>query len=158
MTKRLAAIFLLIFSLCMTDLLAQPGGRPGGGPGGGWGGGRPGGGYPGQRPGGQGGFNNRPNDQRANTVKQKKVRQGSTFKVVGSLRDSTTNEFLPYLNVAVLDIEDSSMVKGGTSNYDGLFELTGIHAGNYLLRISGFGYKTTFRKFNVENNTALEPY
>lgn len=156
MYRRLIAFFFVVLSFTFTDLYAQPGGRPGGG----WGGGRPGGGYPrqgqpgSQRP-GEGSFNNRPNDQRANSVKQKKVREGSTFKVVGSLRDSTSNEFLPYLNVAVLDAADSTMVKGGTSNYDGLFELTGIPAGDYLLRISGFGYKTLYRTVSVANNTAL---
>ena len=154
MFKRLCAVVLILTSFCIADLYAQPGGPGGRPPGGGWGGGRPGG-RPGQRPRDDGGFSNQPNDQRAHTIKQKKAREGSTFKVVGSLRDSTTNEFLAYLNVAVLDTADSSMVKGGTSNLDGLFELSGIHAGHYLLRISGVGYKTLYHPFTVENNTAL---
>ena len=147
------SVLVFLLSLCVTDLYAQPGG-PGGRPGGGFPGGRPPMGRPGQRP-PDGGWGNRQNDQKAESIKQKKVREGSTFKVVGSLRDSVSKEFLAYVNVAVLDTADSTMVKGGTTNLDGYFELSGIPAGGYMLRVSGFGYKTLYKQFTVENNTAL---
>lgn len=141
--RHIVAIILCIF--LTANLFAQPGG---GHPGGGF----PGGGHPpmGGRP-----YGPRPGDQRAQSVKQKKVRSGSTFKVVGSLRDSTNNEFLAYTNVAILDSLDSSMVKGGTTNLDGLFEISGVPAGNYILRVTGIGYRTLYRPISVENNTAL---
>ena len=154
----LSVLSLLVISLALStsDLLAQPGGpggRPGGGPGG-FPGGRPPMGRPGQRP--DGNYqNNRPNDQKAQNVKQKKAREGSTFKVVGSLRDSVSKEFLAYVNIAVLDSVDSLMVKGGLTNLDGYFEIAGVPAGSYLLRVSYVGYKTLYKYFKVENNTAL---
>ncbi len=96
------------------------------------------------------------NDQNAQQVKQKKkVKEGDTFKVVGSLRDSVSGEFLAFVNVAVLDSVDSSFVKGASTNFDGLFEVTEVPAGAYLLRISAIGYQNRLIPFRVENNTAL---
>ncbi len=151
--KRFLQVAILLLSLVTVyDMVAQPGGGfPGGRPhGGGFPGGRPPGGRPGQN-----GPNMRPDDAKAQNVRQKKVREGSTFKVVGSLRDNDTKEFLAYANVAVLDSADSSMVKGGLTNLDGYFEITGVPAGSYLLRVSYVGYKTLYQPFKVENNTAL---
>lgn len=131
---------------------AQPGG-PGGGPGG-----RPpmGGGRPGQRPGGNRDWSQMGDSQQASQVKQKKkVKAGDTFKVVGSLRDSVSGEFLAFVNVAVLDSADSSFVKGASTNFDGLFELTEVPQGAYLLRVSAIGYQNRLVPFRVSNNTAL---
>lgn len=94
--------------------------------------------------------------QQASQVRQKKkVREGDKFKVVGSLRDSVSGEFLPFVNVAVLDSVDSSFVKGATTNFDGLFEVTDVPQGAYLLRISAIGYSSVMIPFTVANNTAL---
>ena len=129
-------LFSAILSLLLMfdfDVMAQPGG-PGGFPGGGR---SPMGQFPGGRPGGnRPNFNNSADDQKASTVRQKKkVREGSTFKVVGSLRDSVTGEFLPYVNVSILDSVDSTFVKGASTNMDGYFEISDIHAGGYFLRV-----------------------
>ena len=143
----LAAVMLLSASYCE----AQPGG-PGGFPGGrpplgSHGGNRP---RPGQN------WNQMGDSQQASQVKQKKkVKEGDTFKVVGSLRDSVSGEFLAFVNVAVLDSVDSNFVKGGSTNFDGLFELADIPQGAYLLRISAIGYQNRLIPFRVDNNTAL---
>ncbi|MBR5028225.1 MAG: TonB-dependent receptor, partial [Bacteroidales bacterium] len=140
----------LIFSV---TVIAQPGGFPGGPPPGGRpGGGRPEGGFPrGER------FdrNMRNAQEKGQTVKQKKVRSGSTFKVVGTLIDSTKNEPLGFGNVAVLDKEDSSLVRGAATDLYGYFEVTEVPAGEYFLRASYIGYSTRYIPIKVENNTAL---
>lgn len=142
----------MMFLLGMPALEAQPGG-PGGFPGG-----RP---PRGERPQGKPRFpgqdwNNQSNDKNADSVKKKKkVKEGDTFKVVGSLRDSVSGEFLAFVNVAVLDSVDSTFVKGGATNFDGLFEISGVPLGAYLLRISAIGYQNRLIPFKVENNTAL---
>lgn len=142
----------MMILLAMPALEAQPGG-PGGFPGG-----RP---PKGDRPKGTPRFpgqdwNNQGNDKNAEQVKKKKkVKEGDTFKVVGSLRDSVSGEFLSFVNVAVLDSADSSFVKGGATNFDGLFEISGVPLGAYLLRISAIGYQNRLIPFKVENNTAL---
>lgn len=108
------------------------------------------------RPGGSRDWSRMGDDQNASTVKQKKkVKEGDTFKVVGSLRDSVSGEFLAFVNVAVLEAGDSSFVKGAATNLDGLFEVTEVPAGDYLLRISAIGYQNRLVPFKVENNTAL---
>lgn len=141
---------LTMMTVCISYVEAQPGGGPGGRPPMGARGGRPG-----QRPGGQD-WNRMGDSQQASTVKQKKkVKAGDTFKVVGSLRDSTSGEFLAFVNVAVLDSVDSAFVKGGSTNFDGLFEISEVPHGSYLLRISAIGYKNKMIPFRVENNTAL---
>ena len=90
------------------------------------------------------------------TVKQKKkVREGDTFVVAGVLRDAKTGETMPFVNVAVLDSIDSSLVKGGISNMDGVFEISQVPQGAFLLRVSAIGYETYSMPFTVTNNTNL---
>ena len=153
MTGGLMLLFLFISSLTY----AQPGGGPGGG--------RPMGPPP-------GGFNGRPSmserermrknfqaqqaAEKAQQVRQKKkVNEGDLFKVVGTLQDSTNNEPIPYVNVAVLDATDSTMVKGGITDLNGYFELQNIPQGDMLLRVSAIGYVNIYYPFTVSNNTAL---
>ena len=148
---RAMAVAAMIIIAC-GSAAAQPGG-PGGFPGGG----RPGGGRPtGQRPRPGQDWNQMQGSQQAQQVRQKKkVKEGDTFKVVGELRDSVSGEFLSFVNVAVLDSADSSFVKGAATNLDGLFEISGVPAGSYLLRITAIGYRNRLVPFRVSNNTAL---
>ena len=91
--------------------------------------------------------------KKSTTVKQKKL--GGTYKVVGSLIDSSKMEPLMYCNVSLLDSVDSSFVKGATTDLNGYFEVSGVSAGSYLLRISYVGYTSRFLPVHVTNNTAL---
>ena len=153
MTGGMMLLFLFISSLTY----AQPGGGPGSG--------RPMGPPP-------GGYNGRPSmserermrknyqaqqaAEKAQQVRQKKkVNEGDLFKVVGTLQDSTNNEPIPYVNVAVLDATDSTMVKGGITDLNGYFELQNIPQGDMLLRVSAIGYVNIYYPFTVNNNTAL---
>lgn len=151
--KRLAilkSLFLISFSLITVLCMAQP---PGGGPP--PGGRPPGGRFPGGRPpgGDRGGWNT--SEPKTNVKPKKKVRPGDTFIVTGVLRDAKTGEFLPYVNVAVLDSVDSEFVKGGISNMEGVFEISDVPQGAYLLRVSAIGYENFAMPFNVTNNTNL---
>ena len=86
---------------------------------------------------------------------KKKVREGDTFTVAGQLRDADNGELLPYVNLAVLDSIDSTFVKGGISNMDGIFEITDVPQGAFLLRVSAIGYENFVLPFHVSNNTNL---
>ncbi len=131
---------------------AQPGGPGGRPPGGSLGHGN----STRRRPPMTGDWNQMQGNQQAQQVKQKKkVKEGDTFKVVGELRDSASGEFLAFVNVAVLDSADSSFIKGAATNLDGLFEINGVPAGSYLLRITAIGYRNRMVPFTVSNNTAL---
>ena len=114
----------------------------------------------GRPPGGRPPFGDRDrgwNQEQGNTPikKKKRVREGDTFTVVGLLRDADNGEFLPYVNLAVLDSIDSTFVKGGISNIDGRFELTEVPQGAFLLRVSAIGYENFVKPFHVYNNTDL---
>lgn len=150
------AAALLFFLTLAPSVVAQPGG---------FGGGRP----MGPPPGGGG---NRPSmsdreryrrmrqqeqaAEKAQQVRQKKtVKEGDVFKVVGTLQDSVSGEAIPYVNLAVLSAEDTTLVKGGITDLNGYFELTNIPQGNMLLRVSAIGYRNVLIPFTVSNNTAL---
>ena len=150
MTRR--SFFVLLCLVFATIVCAAQPGGPGGRPGG-----RPGGPPPGgERPGGWNPRGDMGNDPRAQQVKQKKtVKAGTTFKVTGQLRDSVSGEGLMFVNAAVLAFEDSSFVKGGSSDERGYFEIDGVPAGKYFLRVSSIGYQTLWKVFEVTNNTAL---
>ncbi len=145
----LRAMFSLFLVLLTVLCMAQP---PGGNGGGRPPGGRPPGGRPpfgGDRQWGQ-------NEGNMPNVKpKKKVREGDTFQVVGVLRDAKTGEYMPYVNVAVLDSIDSEFVKGGISNMDGVFEIDGVPQGSFVLRVSAIGYESYMHPFTVTNNTNL---
>ena len=142
----LLTMVMLLSALCV--MAQPPGGRPPGGP--------PPGGFPGRPPmGGDRGWN--PQQQQQPTVKpKKKVREGATFKVVGLLRDSVAGTPLAYANVAVLDAEDSMLIKGTSANSNGYFEIDGIPQGPCILRIWTFNYTPRHIPFTVKNNTNLD--
>ena len=146
----MALVAIVILSGSYAD--AQPGGPGGRPPGGSLGHGN----STRRRPPMTGDWNQMQGNQEAQQVKKKKkVKEGDTFKVVGELRDSVSGEFLAFVNVAVLDSADSSFVKGAATNLEGLFEIQGIPAGSYLLRITAIGYRNRMVPFTVDNNTAL---
>ena len=99
------------------------------------------------------GQRDRNNSDQQRTVRKKRF--GNTFKVVGTLRDTVSRQPLSYVNVSVLERTDSSFVKGASTDFDGNFELTGVPAGDFFLRVSAIGYQTFYKPFTVENNTAM---
>lgn len=151
--KRAALLKFFIFATLMMSSVIGFAQFPGGG---GPPGGRPPGGRPpgGKFPGGDRRWDQQ-NANKPTVTQKKKVREGDKFTVVGVLLDIKTNEPLPFVNLAVLDSIDSTFVKGGVTNYDGIFELTDIPQGAYLLRVSAIGYETYVHPFNVVNNTDL---
>ena len=145
----LLALLIISALVCEAQFPGGGGGRPPGG--------RPPGGRP---PGGRPPFGDNRGDWNQNQnntpIKQKKkVRVGDTFTVVGLLRDAKTGEFLPYVNLAVLDSIDSTFVKGGISDINGRFELNEVPQGAFLLRVSAIGYENFVKPFHVSNNTDL---
>jgi hypothetical protein len=144
----LKVLFIIALSFSAVLCLAQPpGGRPPGGGGGRHPGGRPP--YGGDRQWGQ-------TESNMPAVKpKKKVREGDTFTVMGVLRDAKTGEFMPYVNLAVLDSVDNEFVKGGISNMEGVFEINGVPQGAFVLRVSAIGYENYLHPFHVTNNTNL---
>lgn len=67
--------------------------------------------------------------------------QVSKVTVSGVVQDQSKTK-LPYVNVVVKNSEDSVFVSGTVTNDEGLFSLTGISPGNYVLELSYLGYNT----------------
>ena len=140
--------FLVLATIILSTMTAMAQFPPGGG------GPPPGGRPPGGRfPGGDRQWNQEV--QQPTVKKKKRVREGDTFTVVGTLLDAKTNEPLPFVNLAVLDSIDTTFVKGGVTNMDGIFELNDIPQGAFLLRVTAIGYESLMYPFNVVNNTEL---
>jgi hypothetical protein len=95
------------------------------------------------------------NEPNMTVRKKKRVREGDTFQVIGLLRDASNDEFLPYVNIAILDSIDSTFVKGGISDINGRFEINEVPQGGMLLRVSAIGYENFVLPFHVSNNTNL---
>jgi outer membrane receptor protein involved in Fe transport len=53
---------------------------------------------------------------------------------------------MPFVNVLVLNSNDSSLIKGAASNDAGYYTIDNIRAGNYILAASMVGYKTTYTR------------
>lgn len=59
------------------------------------------------------------------------------------------------VNIALMNARDSSYVTGRISNYDGLFSITGISSGKYILSFSMMGYKKQYTSVEVNKNQKL---
>lgn len=78
----------------------------------------------------------------------------TSYSLQGSLVDSRF-QALPFTNCVLLKIADSSFAYGTTSDLDGVFSLTGVSSGNYLLRISAVGYETYWQDIAIIQDTNL---
>lgn len=68
--------------------------------------------------------------------------QGTSVNVSGVLRDKTSNESLPFVNLVLKAEQDSTFIAGTVSGEDGRFTLTNVTPGSYVLEISYVGYTT----------------
>lgn len=69
--------------------------------------------------------------------------------VSGSVSDSENQEFLPFVNLIVLQPSDSSFVTGTVANDAGRFSLPNIKTGDYILKASFIGYEDEYLNFRV---------
>lgn len=72
--------------------------------------------------------------------------QGS---VRGKIVDRESNESMPFVNVAVYDKTGGKLLKGAISDEKGLFQITDLPYGEYMLKVTFLGYKELDRDFAV---------
>ena len=102
---------------------------------------RPGGGH---RPGGKaprGGMSPHMKQQQINQTKKSDV---ATYSVSGVLEEEGSKTNLMYANVGVLKVEDSTFVRGASTDDKGKFTITNVPTGEYYLRVSSIGYQSTY--------------
>ena len=69
----------------------------------------------------------------------------STSTVAGTLLDQRTRQPLPFANVLLLHLPDSTLVGSAQTTENGAFTLTGSGAGRYVLRTEALGYQPARR-------------
>lgn len=68
--------------------------------------------------------------------------QTTLVTLSGSVKDKNDKASLPFVNVILKRVQDSSFVTGTVTDDDGIFTLTDVIPGNYLLEASYTGYNT----------------
>lgn len=63
-------------------------------------------------------------------------------EIKGALIDSSTASALPYANIILHNLSDSSFITGVSSRENGEFEISNVSEGSYYLKISFVGYET----------------
>ncbi len=81
--------------------------------------------------------------------------QTASVTLSGTVKETKTNAFLPFVNVTLLTPTDSAFVTGAITNEDGIFLLAGVRPGPYVLRITYIGYKTTAQSVLVGQLSAF---
>lgn len=66
--------------------------------------------------------------------------QTKSVTLSGTITDKNSKITLPYANVILKSVKGDSQIAGTVSNEDGLFTITGIASGNYVLEVSSMGY------------------
>ena len=68
----------------------------------------------------------------------------SVAQIVGIIKDKDQNSPIEYATVVAVSLLDSSKVFGALSGINGSFNIENIPQGSYKLKVSFFGYKSTF--------------
>jgi outer membrane receptor protein involved in Fe transport len=68
--------------------------------------------------------------------------QVSKVTVSGIVLDNQSTLKLPYVNAVIKNVQDSAFVSGTVTSDEGLFSLSGVSPGNYVLELSYLGYST----------------
>ncbi|MBC7695980.1 MAG: TonB-dependent receptor [Burkholderiales bacterium] len=75
--------------------------------------------------------------------------------IKGNVLDSTRNGF-PFVNIALINVINSSNVKGTISNETGKYEFDNVKPGSYLLKFFSIGYLETYSSaFNVDSASQI---
>src|SRR5690554_6496015 len=68
---------------------------------------------------------------------------------ISGIVEDTVSAPIYFANVVLLKANDSTAVKGTSSNLDGFFELKNVNKNQYLLKISFIGYKEIIKPLMV---------
>lgn len=77
------------------------------------------------------------------------------YKISGIVNDAQSGEPIPFANVVLLNMPDSSYVGGIPADVTGHFEMTKLKPGAYLVRVSMVGFQTWGQEVYVSSNLNL---
>lgn len=75
--------------------------------------------------------------------------QYNSVSISGMVKDKNAGQPLAYVNVVLKKVKDSVFVAGTVTNDEGRFALANIKPDNYLLQVSGNGYKNKYQHLYV---------
>ncbi len=75
--------------------------------------------------------------------------------IKGVVVDANTGKTMEYATVTLLNLSDSSMVSGATSNLQGEFEISTRLEGDYLLKFGFIGYDRLYREINIKKDDRI---
>lgn len=75
----------------------------------------------------------------------------SQFPISGQIVDESSNASIDFSNVSLLNLADSSLVRGTTTDFDGRFEISAT-PDKYLLRVSFLGYETYYKEIELQSS------
>ncbi len=70
--------------------------------------------------------------------------------ITGKVIDDATGNPIEYSNIVLLSVQDSALITGGVTNEDGIFTLTNLRPGSYLLNVRFIGFED--KRFDVALN------
>ena len=70
-------------------------------------------------------------------------------QLTGIVKDPANGEAIAYATVALMAAADSSIATGVTTDTAGMFRLSGVRNGEWLVRVSFVGYETVYRQASV---------
>src|SRR5690606_18220985 len=68
---------------------------------------------------------------------------------------SSQQEPIYFVNIVLLNQNDSTFVKGTSTNEDGTFVLESLHPGDYILRATYIGYTSYSTSLNINQDIEL---
>jgi hypothetical protein len=77
-------------------------------------------------------------------------------KISGTILDSKKSP-VEFTSVILLKQQDSLFYKSTQTDEKGLFEIIGIEKGNYILKISAYGYSEKYLNIDLQTDTQLSP-
>jgi outer membrane receptor protein involved in Fe transport len=77
------------------------------------------------------------------------------YSISGAIFD-TNNQAVAYANIVLIQVQDSTVLKGTTSDDFGKFKINEIEAGSYTIKISFIGYENFSQNISVENDIDLK--
>ncbi len=78
------------------------------------------------------------------------------FNITGQLVGESDKKPIEFASIALLNVNDSTLLKGAVSDEKGFFAITNISMGSYLLRYSFVGYETKYsNKLNLNASINL---
>lgn len=69
--------------------------------------------------------------------------------ISGFIKNKTNNEALPFVTIVLNDAENNNLVAGTISTENGMFQISGINPGDYLLNCSFIGFQSVSEEIHI---------